>query len=387
MLRKLVLFRNEIFAVRELSLPFLMELQLDNNHLQDLSGLGCLPCLEVLSARGNQVQQLVAPGQVVNLASLRRLDLSQNSLHGFQRVVELLRHTPQLRELDLRENPFAETDSHVLQEFFDYYLTQRLRRNLAVLSGQEVSLSRIKYLDEKFRLVVEFAEEGRRGAAAWAQNFGYCMSSYGLLSKEYEFLNLVQRSFQYLPKNFFGVHYSLTREFSRYKNRRIGESCVQLAGGQARAEYLNEGNVFWLKQRYDRRLRESRLALRRLVQKRVAALRRRRRHFLEHLPSLVRIQSLIRGVLQRRTLDLREHLARLRFESKAAFAIKIQRRWRSIRMKRRAMEIMKGDQYKIRDEFDDSDLSDGDTNWVNEIQDIDQQYGIKINPALFSTFG
>lgn len=155
MLRKIYLFYNQIYCIREgpLSLPFLMEIHLNNNKMLHLEGLGCLPCLEYLNVKNNQIQHLLRADEIIAIPNLKTFLVDGNLIDIFQNLVIFLEQTKRVQTLGFEENPFARTNCVDLLEFFEYFLL-KINPDLNELNKAEIQKNRIKFMEGKFSVLV-----------------------------------------------------------------------------------------------------------------------------------------------------------------------------------------------------------------------------------------
>lgn len=103
-LSKLDISNNTLLSAMHLpELPFIIELNLSDNSIDDLS-LPSLPRLQTLNISGNVIKELVLP----RLPSLRQLDVSKNNISNIMTFDE--DDFPYLWQLDLRYNSISQPD-------------------------------------------------------------------------------------------------------------------------------------------------------------------------------------------------------------------------------------------------------------------------------------
>ncbi|KRW98999.1 hypothetical protein PPERSA_11600 [Pseudocohnilembus persalinus] len=101
--------------------------------------------------------------------------------------------------------------------------------------------------------------------------------------------------------------------------------------------------------------------------------KQRSKYYSKHEKQVIMIQAFFRGQIIRNMTNLRPILDRIRFNSKAKYAIRIQRKWRQYVLKKKRQRLFKNLKYE------DDELEDIDMDWINQEPEFDSGLQIPEN--------
>jgi len=341
LLRKLILYYNQISKLpKRFSHLFLVELWLNGNRLQDLSDLGYLPSLEYLNCQENQISTLVTTNAITFLPSLRRANLSFNSIQSFGQLHRFLMKSCLIEELQINENPLMYEITSSAKDFYDYSLS------LTLVRLKELNSSRFRCVE----VDDDDDDDNKNIINSRRSNLGY-FAPTGRFLDDYHYTDKVVAN--KFSQNKFSFNFQKTMSICKIVE---GPTSFQ------KLEHLRElkyGAPIIFKHRFSNELFITDLLYRLALQKvksflsRLTYKRRKiKKYYQKNLSKVIKCQAFIKGRITRKTHDFTKRS----LWNKAA--LKIQKVFRGYRQRKKYLKYkrdMENVKYDLGLEEDDLD--------------------------------
>ena len=374
LLRKLVLYGNEITNVEELCQPLLEELNQSDNKIKSLDCHLKLPNLKDFSLRNNNLEIIDFEKKTIILQELVTLNLSFNHLL-YENVINFCRNLPKLQSIEIIE------EDKIYQNNFGggYEARGNSEHNTNSNQTNRVNNDQFELLDKlrskcpnltKFNdNIIECATNTNQKSNFIAEGFYKTLEDKLSVIKNVDFqyiinllknvekLNggsLIKKSPEYCQKFLKTQQSKIFRKLLTYpiylleylnhnattsietNTKNVPFNLVELLSDKLHLESIN--------------IRRHQL-LKYHLKKYVRAKKERRRHFIKNIKKLIKIQSVFRGHLLRKKynfygdplLSMKRHLKKI---------IYIQKIYRGYRVRKRYQEFTKGLKVGGDTEFD-----------------------------------